>query len=349
MRSKRLRSGEGNRGGRGRFAFTGKIAGPPYAAVAYDPPCVRSLSDQDQAGPAQGGRRQVLQFGPYNVQEEPARKLKNCRIALFASTPPKRPSFTPNPGAKFCLPEAGGSSRRGNPAGGSRHSRERPLFSGRKGCPPPKLILNWLDKNVNMKASPAKHSPKKGDDSTAMKLADFFFFRVGAEEKKIAPLSRRGKRSCTEAAAETASLPGGAGPWLARDKARITWVSAATPGCRPATTLISSIASATAAPFITPRSRRPGVQLRQHLFPLTRAVVEPNRRWAGTGDVGDSCSSISSRRGRRTATDKSPRRSCGARAGGQLLDKKGPAIITYGALRGGARSAGWSRMSVPEW
>src|SRR5260370_34218917 len=48
-----------------------------------------------------------------------------------------------------------------------------------------KPILTWLDKNVNHLAPLPKYAPKKGDDSTAMKLADQGYFWVGMEEKKV--------------------------------------------------------------------------------------------------------------------------------------------------------------------
>ena len=58
-----------------------------------------------------------------------------------------------------------------------------------------------------------------------------------------------------------------------------------------------------------------------------RAAVEPNRRWIGTGDVGDPLIDQFQAGQNSTPTDNALAQKLWARAGGELLDKIGPAIV----------------------
>jgi pimeloyl-ACP methyl ester carboxylesterase len=67
-----------------------------------------------------------------------------------------------------------------------------------------------------------------------------------------------------------------------------------------------------------------------------RGAVEPNRRWAGTADVGDPLIDQFQAGQNSTPTDNALAQRLWARGGGQLLDKIGPAIVMVHSAGGPA-------------
>ena len=147
--------------------------------VTYDPP----VND-----PAEIKVKWVANPEPdingYYMQEEPARKLPNLRnTAVLFVTAPASGASPGNPGGPAFLKQAGvriADEYRLGARGIQGNSHMMMVETNNREVLQP--ILEWLDKNVNTGSAPA--IKKRGTESTAMRLADFNYFWVGAEIQK---------------------------------------------------------------------------------------------------------------------------------------------------------------------
>ena len=153
--------------------------------VEYDPP----VSD-----PAEIKTKRVmpteadakLGIQPYNLQEEPARKLKNWQAPIAIVT--AEASFVlPNPGAVAYLKQAGCSAEEIRLADHGIHGNGHLMMGEKNNREVLQPILDWMNQNITAKAKNVSlHTPRSNKtDSTAVKLADQGYFWVGLEMKKM--------------------------------------------------------------------------------------------------------------------------------------------------------------------
>ena len=318
-------------------AFTGQSRwGLINLPVTYDPPVtdpaqIKTKQVQPSAADAKLG------IGPYNIQEEPARKLKNwkdCAICVYTA----EASFVlPNPGAVAYLKQAGVRAEEIRLADVGIHGNGHAMMCEKNNREAIKPILSWLDKNVNGRAPLPKYSPKKGDDSTAMKLADQGFFWVGMEEKKV----QQGTILAGQMFVQYLK------PQQKRHRYPVVLVHG---GAGQGTHYMGIGGNAGWAHYFVQAGYDTYIVDRvghgraiyhpDALGPIgpvfnyasitadfMRAAVQPNRRWMGTGDVGDPLIDQFQAGQNSTPTDNALAQRLWARGGGQLLDKIGPAMV----------------------
>jgi pimeloyl-ACP methyl ester carboxylesterase len=296
-----------------------------------DPSEVKMKQVQPSAADAKLG------IGPYNIQEEPARKLKNwrnCAICVYTS----EASFVlPNPGAVAFLKQAGVHAEEIRLADIGIHGNGHLMMGEKNNRETLKPILDWLDKNVNHLAPLPKYVAKKGDDSTAMKLADQGYFWVGMEEKKV----QAGTILVGQTFVQYLK------PQQKRHRFPVVLIHG---GAGQGTHYMGIGGNAGWAHYFVQAGYDTYVMDRvghgraiyhpDALGPIgpvfdyasitrdfKRAAVEPNRRWIGTGDVGDPLIDQFQAGQNSTPTDNALAQKLWARAGRQLLDKIGPAIV----------------------
>ncbi len=322
-------------------AFTGQSRwGLINLPVEYEPP----VSDPKeiktkQIQPSEADAK--LGIGPYNIQEEPARKLKNWRDCAICVYTAEASFIQPNPGAVAYLKQAGVNAEEIRLADIGIHGNGHAMMlesNNREALQP---ILKWLannvNKNVNLKAFPAKYTPKKGDDSTAMKLTDQGYFWVGMEEKKVQAgtilagqtfvqyLKPRQKRHRYP----VVLVHGGAGQGThyMGIGGNAGWAHYFVQAGYD-TYIMDRVGHGRA--IYHPDALGPIGPVFNYASITTdfkRAAVEPNRRWAGTGDVGDPLIDQFQAGQNSTPTDNALAQRLWARAGGELLDKIGPGIV----------------------
>jgi len=318
-------------------AFTGQSRwGLINLPVTYDPPVtdpaqIKTKQVQPSAADAKLG------IGPYNIQEEPARKLKNwkdCAICVYTA----EASFVlPNPGAVAYLKQAGVRAEEIRLADVGIHGNGHAMMCEKNNREAIKPILSWLDKNVNGRAPLPKYSPKKGDDSTAMKLADQGFFWVGMEEKKV----QQGTILAGQMFVQYLK------PQQKRHRYPVVLVHG---GAGQGTHYMGIGGNAGWAHYFVQAGYDTYIVDRvghgraiyhpDALGPIgpvfnyasitadfMRAAVQPNRRWMGTGDVGDPLIDQFQAGQNSTPTDNALAQRLWAQGGGQLLDKIGPAMV----------------------
>lgn len=129
-----------------------------------------------------------LGIGPYRLQEEPARKLKNwvnCPISIVTS----EASFVlPNPGAVAFLKQAGVHAEEIRLADHGVHGNGHAMMLEKNNREVLQPILEWLNKNVTLPNKAAIKQPKpaaKGAETASLKLADQGYRWVGLEMKKV--------------------------------------------------------------------------------------------------------------------------------------------------------------------
>jgi len=243
----------------------------------------------------------------------------------------------PNPGAVAFLKQAGVHAEEVRLADLGIHGNGHLMMGEKNNRETLKPILTWLDKNVNMKTSPAKTAPKKGDDSTAMKLADQGYFWVGMEEKRI----QAGTILVGQTFVQYLK------PQQKRHRYPVVLVHG---GAGQGTHYMGIGGNAGWAHYFVQAGYDTYIMDRvghgraiyhpDALGPIgpvfnyasitadfKRAAVDPNRRWAGTGDVGDPLIDQFQAGQNSTPTDNALAQKLWARAGGELLDKIGPAIV----------------------
>ncbi|HSP68444.1 MAG TPA: alpha/beta fold hydrolase [Bryobacteraceae bacterium] len=318
-------------------AFTGQSRwGLINLPVAYDPPVTDPAQIKTkQVQPSEADAK--LGIGPYNIQEEPAHKLRNwkdCAICVYTA----EASFVlPNPGAVAYLKQAGVRAEEIRLADRGIHGNGHLMMGEKNNRETLKPILEWLDKNVNGRAPLPKYAPKKGDDSTAMKLADQGYFWVGQEEKKIPqgtmlvgqmfvqylkPEQKRHRYPVV-------LVHGGAGQGThyMGIGGNAGWAHYFVQAGYD-TYIVDRVGHGRA--IYHPDALGPIGPVFNYASitaDFMRAAVQPNRRWMGTGDVGDPLIDQFQAGQNSTPTDNALAQRLWARGGGQLLDKIGPAFV----------------------
>jgi pimeloyl-ACP methyl ester carboxylesterase len=164
----------------GGTPFTGQnVWGMSTIPVAYDPP----INDPSElklvaVTPTELG------VGPYKLQAEPARKLKNMQgIPIVIVTSEGSFAAPGNPGGVAYFKQAGCKAEELRLVDHNIHGNGHMMMCERNNKEVLAVITDWIEKNVpkNVKAPAMKRST----DSTAMKLADMGFFWVGTEHKKM--------------------------------------------------------------------------------------------------------------------------------------------------------------------
>ena len=150
--------------------------------VAYDPPVsdVTEIKLKRVDSPEPG-------VNAYQLQEEPARKLKNLQnIPIVIVTAEASFASPGNPGGVAYFKQAGCKAEEMRLVTLGIKGNGHMMMVEKNNREVLKPILAWIDKNVNgnAKASNPK-APAKKEDSTAMKLADTGYFWVGTEHKKM--------------------------------------------------------------------------------------------------------------------------------------------------------------------
>ncbi len=150
--------------------------------MAYDPPVsdASQLKTKQMPSPEPG-------VGPYFLQEEPARKLKNLKgIPIVIFTAEASFASPGNPGAVAFLKQAGCTAEELRLAAQGVHGNGHLMMGEKNNREALQPILDWIDKNVSTKNAPAAAPRKRTDgDSTAMRLAERGHFWVGTEHKKV--------------------------------------------------------------------------------------------------------------------------------------------------------------------
>ena len=288
-----------------------------------------------------------LGIGPYNIQEEPAHKLKNwrdCAICIYTS---EASFITPNPGAVAFLKQAGVHAEEIRLADIGIHGNGHLMMGEKNNRETLKPILTWLDKNVNHLAPLPKTAPRrKSDDSTEMKLADQGYFWVGMEEKKIPagtilvgqtfvqylkPQQKRHRFPIVlihgGAGQGTHYMGIGGNAGWAHYFVQAGYDTYIMDRVGHGRAIYHPDALGPIGPVFTYASIT---------VDFKRAAVEPNRRWVGTADVGDPLIDQFQAGQNSTPIDNALAQKLWARAGGQLLDKIGPAIVMVHSAGGPA-------------
>jgi len=153
--------------------------------VTYDPPA---------SDPSEIKLKRIESPEPgvnaYQLQEEPARKLKNLQnIPIVIVTAEASFASPGNPGGVAYFKQAGCKAEEMRLVTLGIHGNGHMMMVEKNNREVLKPILEWVAKNVenanrNAKASAPKPAAKK-EDSTAMTLADTGYFWVGTEHKKM--------------------------------------------------------------------------------------------------------------------------------------------------------------------
>jgi len=158
------------------------VWGMSTVPVAYDPPVSEpaEIKTRRVEAPEPG-------VGPYLLQEEPARKLKNLQnIPIVIVTAEASFASPGNPGAIAYFKQAGCKAEEMRLVSLGIHGNGHMMMVEKNNREVLKPILAWIEKNVNGNAKPSQPKPPaRKEDSTAMKLADTGYFWVGTEHKKM--------------------------------------------------------------------------------------------------------------------------------------------------------------------
>ena len=148
--------------------------------VAYDPPLAdpTEMKTRTVAAPEPG-------VGPYRLQEEPARKLKNLQHIPIAVVTAEASFASPGaPGAVAYFKQAGCMAEELRLKDHGVHGNGHMMMIEKNNREALKPILEWVEKNVSAGApAAARAAVRKGP--TALKLADTGYFWVGTEHKKM--------------------------------------------------------------------------------------------------------------------------------------------------------------------
>jgi pimeloyl-ACP methyl ester carboxylesterase len=320
-------------------------AGAPFAGanrwglssipVTYDPP----VSDPSQLKTKQAPSPEPG-VGPYLLQEEPARKLKNLKgIPIVIVTAEASFASPGNPGAVAFLKQAGCTAEELRYAAHGVHGNGHLMMGEKNNRETLQPILAWIDKSVSTKGAPAAAPRKRADgDSTAMRLADRGHFWVGTVQKK---------------------MPYGtilAGPmyvqYLTPSQVRHPYSVVLVHGGGGQGTHYMGLGDGQSGwmhyfvqeGYKTYVVDRPGhgrsVYHPDSLGPITpvltydtvtidfmRAANNPNRKWPGTGDVGDPRVDQFQAGQNSAPQDGDMAQRLWASRGAEMLDKIGPAVI----------------------
>src|SRR5579863_7028673 len=334
--------------GAGGNAFAGQSRwGLINLPVEYEPPVSSPAEIKTKmVQPTEADAKLGIQ--PYNVQEEPARKLKNwkdCPISIVTS----EASFVlPNPGAVAYLKQAGVHAEEIRLADHGIHGNGHAMMLEKNNREVLQPILDWLNKNVTMPNKAAIKQPKpvaKGAETTSLKLADQGYRWVGMEMKKVdygtilvGPMYYQYLiPQQVKYAYNIVLVHGGGGQgthYFGRGDGEAGWAH--------------YFAQAGFKTYIVDRpaqGRAPWFQ--DSLGPIgpvftyasvtgdfMRGAQDPNRRWIGTGDVGDPHIDQFQAGQNSTPTDNMAMHKLWASRGAEMLDKIGPSIIMVHSFGG---------------
>lgn len=146
--------------------------------VTYDPPVAdpSEIKTKKMDSPEPG-------VSPYVLQEEPARKLKHLQgIPMVIVTAEGSFASPGNPAAVAFLKQAGCTVEELRLGSVGVHGNGHMMMVEKNNRDVLQPILNWIDKNVATKGAAKTEPSRKG---TALTLADQGYFWVGAEAKKM--------------------------------------------------------------------------------------------------------------------------------------------------------------------
>jgi pimeloyl-ACP methyl ester carboxylesterase len=300
--------------------------------VAYDPPVsdVSEIKTKRVEAPEPG-------VNAYQIQVEPARKLKNLQNVPIVIVTAEASFASPgNPGAVAYFKQAGVKAEELRLANAGIHGNGHMMMVEKNNREVLKPILAWVEKNVNGSARPsAAKSAKK--DSTALKLADIGYFWVGSEEKTMpygTILAGQMYVQYLTPAQVRHPYPivlvhGGGGSMLhymgvgeqsgwahhyVQEGYRLYLVDRPGHGRAPYhPDALGPIGNNVTYAAIAADTRR--------------AAVGPNRQWPGTGDIGDPLLDQMLAGQNAAMGDNVAAQRLWASRGAELLDKIGPAII----------------------
>jgi pimeloyl-ACP methyl ester carboxylesterase len=289
-----------------------------------------------------------LGIGPYNIQEEPARKLKNwkdCPISIVTS----EASFVlPNPGAVAYLKQAGVSAEEIRLADHGIHGNGHAMMLEKNNREVLQPILDWLNKNVTAPNKAAIKQPKpaaKGAETASLKLAGQGYHWVGMEMKKmdygtilVGPMYYQYLiPQQIKHPVNVVLVHGGGGQgthYFGRGDGEAGWAH--------------YFAQAGFKTYIVDRpgqGRPPWFQdslgtigpvftYASVTGDFMRGAQDPNRRWVGAGDVGDPHIDQFQAGQNSTPVDNAAMHALWAKRGAEMLDLIGPSIIVVHSAGG---------------
>jgi pimeloyl-ACP methyl ester carboxylesterase len=302
--------------------------------VTYDPPVSDSSEIKTKTvTPTEPGVQ------PYKLQEEPARKLKNLQgIPMVIVTAEASFASPGNPGAVAFLKQAGCKAEELRLADHNIHGNGHMMMCEKNNREVLQPILDWIKKNVSTPAARVTQSARRNGDSTAVKLADQGHFWVGTEHKKMSygtivagqmfvqyktpaqvrhpfpvVLVHGGGGQGTHYMGVGDGSAGWAHYYL-QEGYKVYIVDRPGHGRSPY--------HPDALGPITPVLNYASVT-----GDFKRAANNPNRKWMGTGDVGDPVIDQFQAGQNSAPQDNVLAQRLWARDGAELLDKIGPAII----------------------
>ena len=305
--------------------------------MAYDPPVndpaeIKTVQVQPTAADA------AIGVGPYSIQAEPARKLKNWQNVAVAVYTAEASFVNVNPGSVAYLKQAGVNATEIRLHDIGIHGNGHAMMLEKNNREALKPITDWIERTIPAKGAPArKVGPTKAGDSTALKLADQGHFWVGYEVKP----TQGGNFLAGQTFVQYLK------PAKKRSQYPVILVHG---GAGQGTHYMGSMGMAgwaqywVQAGYDTYVIDRPGhgraiyhPEALGEIGPVfnyasitadfKRAAVEPNRRWMGTGDVGDVAIDQFQAGQNSTPRDNAHAQKYWARGAGELLDKIGPSIV----------------------
>jgi len=320
----------------GGTPFTGQnVWGLSTIPVAYEP----RVSDPSEIKMVRVESKEPG-VQPYFLQAEPVRTLKNLQNIPIAIVTSEASFASPgNPGAAAFLKQAGVKAEELRLVAHGIKGNGHMMMVEKNNRDVLQPVLNWADKNVSKSgARVTQASSTNGHaDSTAMKLTDFGYFWVGLEHKTMpygTILSGQMYVQYLIPAQVRHSVPvvlvhGGGGSMLhymgvgeqagwahyyVQEGYRVYLVDR--PGHGRAPYHPDALGPIGANQVYT------GIAA-----DLRRAATGPNRRWSGTGDIGDPLLDQIMAGQNSAPQDGAMAQRLWASRGAELLDKIGPAIV----------------------
>ncbi|MEP7353809.1 MAG: alpha/beta fold hydrolase [Acidobacteriota bacterium] len=312
--------------------------------MAYDPPVkdpkeIKTVQVQPTAADA------AIGVTPYLIQAEPARKLKNWQNTAVAVYTSEASFIVVNPGLVHYFKQAGVKAEEIRLHDLGVHGNGHVMMGEKNNRETLKPITDWIVKNIPASGAPVRPAgSKKAGESTAMKLADQGHFWVGYEERKttagtvligqtfvqyLKPVKKRSQYPIVlvhGGGGQGTHYMGGMGTagWAHY------WVQAGydtyvldRPG--HGRSIYHPDALGEINPVFNFASVTPDFK---------RAAVEPNRRWMGTGDVGDPAIDQFQAGQNSNPKDNALAEKLWARGAGELLDIIGPSIVMVHSMSG---------------
>ncbi|MGA2882252.1 MAG: alpha/beta fold hydrolase [Bryobacteraceae bacterium] len=300
--------------------------------MTYEPPVkdASELKTKEMPSPEPGA-------GPYQIQEEPAHKLKNLKgIPIVLVTSEASFASPGAPGALAFLKQAGCTAEELRLAQHGVHGNGHMMMVEKNNREVLQPILDWMDKNVAPHAKPAP--TRKNPDAVALKLSEQGHFWVGTEAKKMpygsivagqmyvqylfpaqvrhqypVVLVHGGGGQGTHYMGLGNGKPGWVHYYL-QEGYKVYLVDRQGHGRAP----YHPDALGAIGPLLT---------FDTVTGDFMRAVNNPNRRWMGTGDAGDPLVDHFQAGQNSPPADNVMAHRLWASRGAEMLDKIGPAII----------------------